>query len=110
MIREYARVGVLTDDEALMRRAVDGLLFLFTIDPLGCESFDGRAGGPCQERCMYSDGRININAAIAYDLLAGVFTQDNGLFLGHDAHRAHEDQGQSRWRSGDDDQVSHVRP
>jgi len=81
-IREYARLGVLQEDETLMRRAVDGLLFLYTIDPLGCESPDGRYGGPCQERCMYSDGRVTINAAIAYDLLAGRFTPEQGYAQG----------------------------
>ncbi len=82
VIKEYARVGALLQDEELLRRAVDGLLFLYTIDPLGCESFDGRSGGPCQERCMYSDGRVTIDAAIAYDLLAGFFTRDNGWARG----------------------------
>ncbi|MBN1771839.1 MAG: hypothetical protein JXB32_11290 [Deltaproteobacteria bacterium] len=82
VIREYARRGVLLRDETLMRRAADGLLFLYTIDPLGCESFDGRAGGPCQERCMYSDGRVTIDAALAYDLLAGVFTRQAGFASG----------------------------
>jgi hypothetical protein len=82
VIREYARLGVLQQDEDLMRRAVDGLLFLYTIDPLGCESPDGRNGGPCQERCMYSDGRVTINAAVAYDLLASQFTQEQGFAQG----------------------------
>ncbi|MBW2457271.1 MAG: hypothetical protein JRI68_22375, partial [Deltaproteobacteria bacterium] len=84
-IREYARLGVLQEDEGLMRRAVDGLLFLYTIDPLGCESPDGRYGGPCQERCMYSDGRVTINAALAYDLLAGLFTPEQGHAQGMSA-------------------------
>ncbi|RLB65349.1 MAG: hypothetical protein DRI90_02235 [Deltaproteobacteria bacterium] len=81
-IKEYARLGVLQEDEGLMRRAVDGLLFMYTIDPLGCESPDGRNGGPCQERCMYSDGRVTINAALAYDLLAGLFTPEQGYTQG----------------------------
>ena len=81
-IKEYARLGVLQLDEALMRRAADGLLFLYTIDPMGGESYDGRNGGPCQERCMYSDGRITIDAAVAYDLMAGTFTRQNGYATG----------------------------
>ncbi|MBN2584963.1 MAG: heparinase II/III family protein [Planctomycetes bacterium] len=81
-IKEYARLGVLQKDAALMRRAADGLLFLYTIDPMGGESSDGRNGGPCQERCMYSDGRITIDAALAYDLLAAQFTPENGYANG----------------------------
>lgn len=80
-IREYARLGVLQQDETLMRRAVDGLLFLYTIDPIGGESADSRYGGPCQERCMYSDGRVTIPAPAAYDLLAG-FTRQAGYAQG----------------------------
>ena len=39
-------------------------------------------GEPSQERCMYSDGRITINAAVAYDLIAGTFTRQNGYATG----------------------------
>ena len=49
-----AFVGRMEDyDEIYLKQAKEGLLYLYTIDPLGCENFDGRAGGPCQERVMY---------------------------------------------------------
>ena len=81
VVNGYALAGVLLDDEDLMRTAVDGLLFLYTRDPLGGEDFNGRDGGPCQERVMYTDGRVTIDAAVAYDLLAN-FTVDNGYARG----------------------------
>jgi hypothetical protein len=69
------------NDETYLRHAKEGLLYLHTIDALGCENTDGRSGGPCQERVMYSDGKCTFGPSRAYDLLFN-YTRENGFTNG----------------------------
>ena len=76
-IQQAAYTGLMENDESLLKKAKEGLLVIYTIDPLGCESAKGRTGGPSVERCMYSGARAVPNIPVAYDLLFQ-FTKENG--------------------------------
>lgn len=78
---KYALGGILEENEDYLEIAKNALLFMYTMDPVGCENSKGRSGGPSQERCMYSDGRVNPSVSRAYDLIH-LFTQEGGYSKG----------------------------
>ncbi len=88
MIREIANklfltalAGVVETDEKYYKQVKEGLLFLYTVDPIGAENNDHRGGGPCNERFMYAKGRCTQYTQQAYDLLFG-YTRENGYAEG----------------------------
>lgn len=78
---DFAYYGAMEQSDAFFKKAKDALLFFYTVDPIGCEGGKGRMGGPSQERCMYSDGRVTPELPRAYDLLFQ-YTRENGYAHG----------------------------
>ncbi|MBD3271108.1 MAG: hypothetical protein GF384_01055, partial [Elusimicrobia bacterium] len=72
-----AFIAVIDNNIEKYTRVKNGLLTVFTVDPIACEDGDGRTGGPCQERAMYSDGRVLLKGAAAYDMIFN-YTINNG--------------------------------
>jgi hypothetical protein len=81
VVEDLAYYGAVERSDEFYRPAKEALLFLYTVDPIGCENNKGRSGGPSQERCMYSDGRVVPSIPLAYDLLHS-YTMENGYESG----------------------------
>jgi hypothetical protein len=66
VVGDLAYYGAIERGDEFYRPAEEALLFLYPVDPIGCESSKGRSGGPSQERCIYSDARVVPSLPLAY--------------------------------------------